>query len=407
MTLLNSLTDKQKQFWNGCNQRWNIKCGATRSGKTYLDYYLIPRRIRAVSGKDGLYVLLGNTKGTLQRNIIEPLQNIWGTKLVSDIKADNTARMFGEIVHCVGADKINQVDRIRGASIKYCYGDEVVTWNKEVFNMLKSRLDKEYSRFDGTCNPENPKHWFKQFIDTPGIDIFLQNYTIYDNPFLSPAFVQNLENEYKGTVYFDRYILGKWTRAEGIIFPAFASDPERWMIDKDEAPKFFRHCEVGFDIGGNGSAYAMTCTGQGYDGKQYKLKAEKRQAEQMTMDDVVAFVNSFCEDCEKTYNINIDMINCDHIAVIVNTINDNTKYRAGLCYKPPLPDRLFLYSRLFATDRVKFVKGMCDDLVDEMQELVFDENASDTRPLDDGTMQIDTWDSNIYSESGYWNYIDT
>jgi hypothetical protein len=49
---------------------------------------------------------------------------------------------------------------------------------------------------------------------------------------------------------------------------------------------------------------------------------------------------------------------------------------------------------------------MCDDLIDEMQNLVFDERAEDARPLDDGSMQIDTWDSNIYSESGYWNYIE-
>lgn len=404
--MLNSLTDKQKEFWKNANHRWNIKCGATRSGKTFLDFYLIPKRIRAVSGRDGLYVMLGNTKATLQRNIIEPLQNIWSTDLVSDIKSDNTAVMFGEKVHCIGADKINQVDRIRGSSIKYCYGDEVVTWSEDVFNMLKSRLDKEYSMFDGTCNPETPKHWFKQFIDRPDIDIFLQNYTLYDNPFLPSAFVRNLENEYQGTVYFDRYIRGLWVRAEGVIFPNLASDPTPWVIAADELPRHFESVEVGFDIGGNGSAYAMTCTGRGYDGIQYKLKSEKRQAEQMTMDDVVSFVEEFCEDCEKKYGVSIDMINCDHIAVIVNTINDNTKYRAGLCYKPPIPDRVFLYSRLLARNKVKFVRGMCDDLIEEMQELVFDEKAKDTRPLDDGTMQIDTWDSNIYSESGYWNYIE-
>lgn len=401
-----SLTNKQKQFWNNCNHRWNIKCGATRSGKTYLDFYLIPKRVRAVSGRDGLYVMLGNTRSTLQRNIIEPLQNIWGTELVGNIRSDNTAILFGEKVHCIGADKVNQVDRIRGSSIKYCYGDEVVTWHEDVFNMLKSRLDKEYSRFDGTCNPENPNHWFKSFIDTPDIDMFCQHYTLYDNPFLSPSFVKSLETEYAGTIFFDRYIKGLWVRAEGIIFPNFANNPDKWIIPKEEVPKRFRYCEVGFDIGGNGSAYAMTCTGCGYDGIQYKLKAEKRQAANMTMDDVVSFVTEFCEDCEKKYGVNIDMINCDHIAVIVNTINDNTKYRAGLCYKPPLPDRVFLYSRLLAMNKVKFVKGMCEPLIDEMQNLVFDTNAKDTRPLDDGSMQIDTWDSNIYSESGYWNYIE-
>jgi hypothetical protein len=126
----------------------------------------------------------------------------------------------------------------------------------------------------------------------------------------------------------------------------------------------------------------------------------------MTMDDIESFVNEFCGECEKKYGVHIDMINCDHIAVIVNTINDNTKYRAGLCYKPPLEDRVFLYSKLFATDRLKFVDGMCDDLIDEMQNLVFDDKSDRPIPLDDGTMQIDTYDSACYSESGYWSYIE-
>ena len=167
-----SLTNKQKEFWNNANCRWNIKSGATRSGKTFLDYYLIPKRIRSVHGQDGQNVILGNTKATIQRNIIEPLQNIWGNELVSDIRSDNTAFLFGEKVHCLGADKINQVNRLRGSSIKYCYGDEVVTWHEEVFQMLKSRLDKPYSKFDGTCNPDAPNHWFKIFMDKADIDIF-------------------------------------------------------------------------------------------------------------------------------------------------------------------------------------------------------------------------------------------
>ena len=77
------------------------------------------------------------------------MQNIFGAALVSSIRSDNTATLFGERVHCLGADNRKHVDRLRGVSIKYCYGDEVVTWEPEVFEMLKSRLDKPYSRFDG------------------------------------------------------------------------------------------------------------------------------------------------------------------------------------------------------------------------------------------------------------------
>ena len=115
-----AFTKKQREFLDNANHRWNIKVGATRSGKTYLDYFVIPKRIRRVAGLPGLVVILGNTKGTLQRNIIEPLQTMYGTALVSDIRSDNTANLFGEKCYCLGADKVNQANRIRGSSIQYC-----------------------------------------------------------------------------------------------------------------------------------------------------------------------------------------------------------------------------------------------------------------------------------------------
>lgn len=154
-------SDKQQEFFQNANHRWNVKVGATRSGKTYMDYYVIPKRIRARRGKEGLVAILGVSKGTIQRNIIEPLQRIWGANLVGDINSQNICPMFGEDVYCLGAEKVSQVSKIRGSSLKYCYGDEVVDWNPDVFNMLKSRLDKPYSCFDGACNPDAPQHWFK------------------------------------------------------------------------------------------------------------------------------------------------------------------------------------------------------------------------------------------------------
>ena len=46
-------SDKQQEFFRNANHRWNIKVGATRSGKTYMDYYVIPKRIRARAEKEG------------------------------------------------------------------------------------------------------------------------------------------------------------------------------------------------------------------------------------------------------------------------------------------------------------------------------------------------------------------
>lgn len=238
------LSQKQTEFVRYGNRRWNFKGGATRSGKTYLDFkWIIPIRIRERIGKDGLAVILGVTKSTIERNVLEPMRNLYGDELVRTISSDNTAWIFGEKCYCLGAEKVSQVSKIRGASIKYCYGDEVADWSEEVFALLKSRLDKEYSCFDGTYNPQYPNHWLKKFLESDA-DIFSQTYTIDDNPFLPPAFVENLKKEYAGTVFYDRYILGRWTLAEGLVYPMFSKEANV-TSETGGAGKYYISCDYG------------------------------------------------------------------------------------------------------------------------------------------------------------------
>lgn len=239
-----SFSAMQKDFFKNANHRWNVKTGATRSGKTYMDLYLIPKRIRAVAGLPGRIFILGNTKGTLQRNIIEPMQEIWGTDLVSDIGTDNTASMFGEKVYCLGASKITAANVFRGSSVKYCYGDEVVTWSQIAFDMLKSRLDRSYSKCDLTCNPEGKLHWFKKFIDS-NVDMYIQKYTIDDNPFLDSMVKAELKKEYAGTVYYDRYILGDWVNAEGIVYSMFDENKHVTSEKLDTKDVYYVSCDYG------------------------------------------------------------------------------------------------------------------------------------------------------------------
>lgn len=215
-----AFSKKQQEWFHSANHRWCFKVGAVRSGKTYADYFTIPKRIRARIGKPGLAFIFGVSKSTIERNILEPMRSLWGDDFVGSIRSDNTARLFGETVYCLGCEKVSQVAKIRGASIKYAYGDEVAEWNPEVFDLIKSRLDKPYSCFDGALNPESPNHWLKGFLESDA-DIYAQHYTIFDNPFLPPEFVENLCKEYEGTVYYDRYIEGNWALAEGLIYPMY------------------------------------------------------------------------------------------------------------------------------------------------------------------------------------------
>jgi PBSX family phage terminase large subunit len=406
-------SEKQQEYFNNATHRWNVKTGAARSGKTYMDYYVIPKRIRAVRGLDGLNVMLGHTQGTLKRNIIAPLQNIWGTSLVTNINSDNIAYMFGEPVHCLGADKITAVDRLRGMSIKYCYGDEVVTWHEEAFRMLESRLDKDYSRFDGTCNPDNPHHWFYKFLyQKQDIDRYVQEYAIYDNPFISGDVVKNMENEYRGTVDFDRLILGHWVAAEGLIYRRFANDmsAEKTMLI-GSVPQISRLC-VGVDFGGSSSAHTFVCTGtdRGYN-CLYGLLSERVECKDSSgyqiEIDPEKLGHLFCDFVDRVimmYGVP-DKVYCDSAEQTLILGLKATARKRGLGWlrienalKTSINDRIRTAQRLMAQGRFYIMEHGCESLRNALETAVWNpKSLVEDERLDDGTSDIDTLDAFEYT----------
>ena len=398
---------KQREFLDNANRRWNVKYGATRSGKTYLDYYVIPKRIRNVKGKPGLIVILGNTKGTLQRNVIEPLQDIWGTKLVSDIKSDNTAFLFGEKCYCLGADNKKHINKIRGPSFKYCYGDEVATWDEGVFQMLKSRLDKSYSKFDGTCNPEGPSHWFKKFLDSDA-DIFQQKYTLYDNPFLAKEVLQSLETEYRGTVFFDRYILGDWKAAEGTIYMLFADETEKFLVDK--VNEQLAIVTIGVDYGAGKSKIKFVASGITYNFRNVYVLDEM---DLTGIYDPEQIYEKFIEFYKRVYDKydKCQYAFCDYGAlgnvITLGLIRRCQKERLPVqvvdCEKGLINDRIFLSSTLMAQRRF-FILRKNTIITKAFQDALWNSKSQDER-LDDGTTDIDSLDAFEYSVNSFYENL--
>lgn len=277
------LSSKQLEYLQNCNHRWNLKIGATGSGKSWLDYAtVIPKRLLALQGQ-GAAVMLGNTQGTLSRNILEPMRDIWGDTLVGSISSDNTALIFGKKVHILGADNRKHVARLQGMTIEYAYGDEMTTWHEEVFQMLKSRLRCRHSFFDGTANPDSPHHFLKEFIDSKAADVFCQTSTIDDNPFLPPEFIENLKKEYAGTVYYDRFILGRWVAPQGLVYSFFDEKDNRFVIQEmEQRPGMACRYFISIDYGThNPCSMGLWCiTGQTayrIDESYFDSRKERRQ----------------------------------------------------------------------------------------------------------------------------------
>lgn len=212
-------TAKQLDYLKNGNRRWNILTGATRSGKTVGTFFKIPQRIKEHYNNRVLFI--GKTLNTIDRNVFDPLRELYGDEHISKIINNKEIIIFGKRCYVVGANDDRAITKIQGTGIGYAYGDEITTYPENFFQMLKSRLDLENSKFDGTCNPEAPSHFIKKHIDNTELDIYQSHFTIYDNPFLPKSFVENLEKEYKDTIYFDKWILGKWVANEGLVFPLF------------------------------------------------------------------------------------------------------------------------------------------------------------------------------------------
>ena len=390
------LTEKQQEYLQNCNHRWNVKTGATGSGKSFIDYAVtIPKRILASKG-EGLIVLLGNTKGTLERNILSPMRDIYGDQ-IGMIGSDNTVRLFGKRCYALGADNKKHVARIQGATFEYCYGDEVTTWNEEVFQMVKSRLRSEHSHFDGTCNPGAPTHWFKQFLNSDA-DIYQQSYII-DDGVLPEHVVTELKKEYAGTVYYDRFILGLWVAAEGVIYKLFANNPERFIVDDIPGQKI-RHCVIGVDFGGGTSAHAFSCTGFTTGGAIVTLD-DYREKEALNPTKLENDFVDFVKRCQMRWLVTD--VWCDSAEqTLINGLRTaaakaHLPVNIGNAQKRPINDRIRALCLLMGAGRY-YINRTCTDTIEALKTAVWDsKHTTEDIRLDDGTTNIDSLDALEYS----------
>lgn len=434
------LSNKQNEYIREAVHRWNIKSGAVRSGKSFVDTaFVILYRIRERAGKAGLNVILGVSKESIERNVLQPMRELYTSELIGTINSRNVARICGEDVYCLGAEKISQVAKIQGSSIKYAYGDEIAKWNKEVFQMLKSRLDKPYSCFDGACNPEHPTHWLKEFIDSKDIDLYLQHYTIFDNPYLPPEFVSALCKEYEGTIYYDRLIEGLWKRAEGAIYKRFADNPSKYACvvinasetENTKSEKQFKKddivsIEIGLDFGGNRSGHSFVARGYTDDYQDIIALMSKRimasESEPIDSNMLDRLFCDFVQEVIDKYSVvdtdgqyvrycNVEGVYWDNAETVLgNSIRNAVEKRfpwvtVRPARKARINDRINCLVRLMGAGRF-WITEDCKTLKIALSDAVWnkDVKGADER-LDDGSSDIDSLDAFEYTYERDMKYL--
>ncbi len=407
------LTEKQWEFLRLATHKINLKKGAIRSGKTWLDFtIMIPLRIAERKGLKGLVYIFGVSKASIEANIISPMRERWGKRLVGEISSDNTIMIFGEKVRCIGTVKKSAEPIIRGTCIKYCYCDEVNETNEDVFMLILGRLDRTYSVMDGAYNPKGLSDWFKllvdKYVNNPKMDIYVQKYTIWDNTTLDPVVVEGLCESYRGTVFYDRYILGKDANAEGIIYGKFANNPEQFIIDKVPDDIIIYSC--GIDYGGNKSAHTFVLIGitSNYrsvvvlENEEIKEVAKQEVLDSDKLDKLfIEFVNR----CTDKYHCYFET-NYDNAEPVLARGMQNDVERAHCrttlvpAWKTAILDRIRLEIMLMGSGRF-FVMRNCNYVIDSLKSCIWDGKRQDVRLDDCKTNDIDILDALEYAMEKY------
>lgn len=227
-------TEKQKNIIRMMKtnelKRINILYGSVRSGKTWISLIVFATWISTMP-YDKTFLMCAKTLTSLKRNCLDLLQSIIGDELFQYSLSTKTGTLFGHKIYLEGANDVRSESKIRGMTLQGAYIDEVTLVERDFFMMLLSRLSEPNAKLFGSTNPDSPNHWLKKdYIDrVDELDMFVDKFILDDNTFLDPEYVKQIKTEYVG-VFYDRFILGNFVLAEGIIYPmyqqAIADPPE-------------------------------------------------------------------------------------------------------------------------------------------------------------------------------------
>lgn len=205
-----------------------IADGAIRSGKTsFMMLAFVDDAMRRFNGQR--FGICGKTVDSTVKNIITPyLGLVWAKErysiqwrrtdkllVVSGGGKTNVFEIFG------GKDEASFM-LIQGRTLAGVLFDEVALQPRSFVEQALARCSVDGSKFWFNCNPDSPNHWFYQeWIKHPTEHNALHlHFQLEDNPALSEKIVQRYKSMYTG-VFYDRYILGRWVMAEGLVYPMF------------------------------------------------------------------------------------------------------------------------------------------------------------------------------------------
>jgi len=253
--------------------------GAVRSGKTLS--MSVGFVFWACSVFDGAsFALCGKTVTSLRRNVVVPLIPIlreYGCTCLEKVSRNYIDITFlGKTnrFYLFGGKDEGSASLIQGMTLSGVFFDEAALMPRSFVEQALARCSVSGSKMWFNCNPANPAHWFyNEWIKKADEKKALYlHFTMDDNPSLSESMKNRYKRLYSGAFY-DRFVLGKWTASEGVVYPMFSREAHVYSGEID-CESYVISCDYGTV---NPSSFGLwgLCGGVWHRLKEYYYSSKK------------------------------------------------------------------------------------------------------------------------------------
>ena len=198
-----------------------------------------------------IFGLCSKTIVSLKRNILPALREYM--KAMGMTAVEVTSKNYMDVSFCgrknrfyyFGGRDEGSPSLIQGVTLAGVLLDEAALMPRSFIEQAVARCSVAGSKLWFNCNPDNPYHWFKkEWIDKAEEKrLIYRHFVLEDNPTLDRAVIERYHRIYTGTFY-ERFVLGKWTAAEGLVYPMF--DEEKNVFEGDiQCERYVISCDYG------------------------------------------------------------------------------------------------------------------------------------------------------------------
>ena len=246
------ISQKQKKILAFPYSRYDalICDGAVRSGKTSIMMWaFVDWAMQQFSGQR--FGICGKTVDSASKNIVVPFISMSLAKerytmrwrradKVLEVRRGAVTNYF----EVFGGKDESSFALIQGRTLAGVLLDEVALMPRSFVEQALTRCSVDGAKLWFSCNPESPQHWFytewiRRHRERNALYL---HFALTDNPSLSEERIKFYETSFTG-VFYERYVLGKWVLAEGLVYDFFG---EEQIVDEEpDKGEYYISCDYG------------------------------------------------------------------------------------------------------------------------------------------------------------------